>query len=235
MAVICFRGLLRRRARPALPGIRLAGAESPECRTCPGRRAFYQAGPPGLSRRTVSGGLPMKRLAVLFFALVALLTGCGVAGTSEESGYTHISQEEAKEMMDTQEVLILDVRGAGGIRRRAYSRRGAAAGWGPSPRNPPPRSSRTRTRRSWSTAAAATAAKPPPRRWPGWGIPRSTSSAGLPPGRMRWNKKHKTGGFRLESPGYFLFDFLPDREPDESVVAVILKGIGVQLIKIQKF
>ena len=52
----------------------------------------------------------MKRLAVLFFALVALLTGCGSAGTSGESGYTHISQEEAKEMMDTQEVLILDVR-----------------------------------------------------------------------------------------------------------------------------
>ena len=52
----------------------------------------------------------MKRLVSLFFALVALLTGCGTAGTSEESGYTHISQEEAKEMMDTQEVLILDVR-----------------------------------------------------------------------------------------------------------------------------
>ena len=52
----------------------------------------------------------MKRLVSLFFALVALLTGCGTAGTSEESGYTHISQEEAKEMMDNQEVLILDVR-----------------------------------------------------------------------------------------------------------------------------
>lgn len=52
----------------------------------------------------------MKRLVSLFFALVALLTGCGTAGNSEESGYTHISQEEAKEMMDNQEVLILDVR-----------------------------------------------------------------------------------------------------------------------------
>ena len=52
----------------------------------------------------------MKRLVSLFFALVALLTGCGTAGTSEESGYTHISQEEAKDMMDNQEVLILDVR-----------------------------------------------------------------------------------------------------------------------------
>lgn len=52
----------------------------------------------------------MKRLVSLLFALVALLTGCGTAGISEGSGYTHISQEEAKEMMDTQEVLILDVR-----------------------------------------------------------------------------------------------------------------------------
>ena len=52
----------------------------------------------------------MKRLVFLFLVLVALLTGCGAAGTSEENGYTHISQEEAKEMMDTQEVLILDVR-----------------------------------------------------------------------------------------------------------------------------
>ena len=52
----------------------------------------------------------MKRLVFLFLVLVALLTGCGAAGTSEENGYTHISQEEAKEMMDTQDVLILDVR-----------------------------------------------------------------------------------------------------------------------------
>lgn len=52
----------------------------------------------------------MKRLVSLFFVLVALLTECGAAGTSEESSYTHISQEEAKEMMDTQDVLILDVR-----------------------------------------------------------------------------------------------------------------------------
>lgn len=52
----------------------------------------------------------MKRLVSLFFVLVVLLTGCGATGTSEDSGYTHISQEETKEMMDTQDVLILDVR-----------------------------------------------------------------------------------------------------------------------------
>ena len=37
-----------------------------------------------------------------------LLTGCG--GNSAD-GYQQITQEEAKEMMDTQEVIILDVRG----------------------------------------------------------------------------------------------------------------------------
>lgn len=52
----------------------------------------------------------MKRLLPLFLTLLLLLTACGAAGTSSESGYTHISQEEAREMMDTQEVLVLDVR-----------------------------------------------------------------------------------------------------------------------------
>ena len=52
----------------------------------------------------------MKRLVLLFLVFVSLLTGCGAAGTSGESSYQQISQEEAKEMMDTQDVLILDVR-----------------------------------------------------------------------------------------------------------------------------
>lgn len=52
----------------------------------------------------------MKRLLPLFLTLLLLLTGCGGAGTAEEPGYRQISQEQAKEMMDTQEVLILDVR-----------------------------------------------------------------------------------------------------------------------------
>lgn len=52
----------------------------------------------------------MRRIIPLFLTFVFLLTGCGAAGTSEESSYRQISQEEAKEMMDTQEVLILDVR-----------------------------------------------------------------------------------------------------------------------------
>lgn len=37
-----------------------------------------------------------------------LLAGCG--GGEKETSYQQISQEEAKEMMDTQEVVILDVR-----------------------------------------------------------------------------------------------------------------------------
>lgn len=52
----------------------------------------------------------MKRWLPLFLTLLLLLTACGTAETSPESGYTQISQEEAREMMDTQEVLVLDVR-----------------------------------------------------------------------------------------------------------------------------
>ena len=53
----------------------------------------------------------MKRILPLFLLLL-LLTGCGgnASNASSESSYQQISQEEAKEMMDTQEVIILDVR-----------------------------------------------------------------------------------------------------------------------------
>lgn len=37
-----------------------------------------------------------------------LLTGCG--GNTSDSSYEQITQEAAKEMMDTQEVIVLDVR-----------------------------------------------------------------------------------------------------------------------------
>ena len=49
----------------------------------------------------------MKRIIPFLLALF-LLTGC--SGTAADDSYQQISQEEAKEMMDTQEVIILDVR-----------------------------------------------------------------------------------------------------------------------------
>ena len=54
----------------------------------------------------------MKRILPPFLLLLLLLTGCGgtASNASSESSYQQISQEEAKEMMDTQDVVILDVR-----------------------------------------------------------------------------------------------------------------------------
>ena len=49
----------------------------------------------------------MKRMIPVMLSLL-LLTGCG--GGENEASYRQISQEEAKQMMDTQEVIILDVR-----------------------------------------------------------------------------------------------------------------------------
>ena len=51
----------------------------------------------------------MKRMLPAVLTILLLFTGCG--GTSmKENSYQQITQEAAKEMMDTQEVLILDVR-----------------------------------------------------------------------------------------------------------------------------
>ena len=49
----------------------------------------------------------MKRI-IPFLLSILLLTGCS-GGTSDGS-YEQITQEVAKEMMDTQEVIVLDVR-----------------------------------------------------------------------------------------------------------------------------
>ena len=49
----------------------------------------------------------MKRMIPLLLSLL-LLAGCG--GNAADGAYQQITQEEAKEMMDTQEVIILDVR-----------------------------------------------------------------------------------------------------------------------------
>ena len=53
----------------------------------------------------------MKRMLPLLISLLLLLTGCG--GNSADGSYQQITQEEAKEMMDSQEVIILDVREQG--------------------------------------------------------------------------------------------------------------------------
>lgn len=50
----------------------------------------------------------MKRMLLLLFPLLLLLGGC--SGNTADSSYQQITQEEAKEMMDTQNVVILDVR-----------------------------------------------------------------------------------------------------------------------------
>ena len=53
----------------------------------------------------------MKRILPLLISLLLLLTGCG--GNATDGSYQQITQEEAKEMMDSQEVIILDVREQG--------------------------------------------------------------------------------------------------------------------------
>ena len=49
------------------------------------------------------------RIFVIILAILMIFTGCG-GTTTVENNYQQISQEKAKEMMDTQSILILDVR-----------------------------------------------------------------------------------------------------------------------------
>ena len=51
----------------------------------------------------------MKRIFALIAAILLALTGCGGTKTMENT-YQQITQEEAKDMMDTQDVIVLDVR-----------------------------------------------------------------------------------------------------------------------------
>ena len=51
----------------------------------------------------------MKRIGLLILTILWILTGCG-GTTMKKNTYQQITQEQAKEMMDTQEVIVLDVR-----------------------------------------------------------------------------------------------------------------------------
>ena len=51
----------------------------------------------------------MKRL-IIGFLIVILLSGCAATQEENKIMYNKITAEEAKEMIDTQEVIILDVR-----------------------------------------------------------------------------------------------------------------------------
>lgn len=51
----------------------------------------------------------MKRIVPALLAILLLLSGCG-GPDAEKNGYRQISQEQAKTMMDSQQVVILDVR-----------------------------------------------------------------------------------------------------------------------------
>ena len=50
----------------------------------------------------------MKRILALILVMLLVLTGCG--GTTVENTYQQITQDEAKKMMDSQDVIVLDVR-----------------------------------------------------------------------------------------------------------------------------
>lgn len=51
----------------------------------------------------------MKRMVSIFLLILLLLTGCGNSGAPQNT-YQQITQEAAKQMMDTQTVIVLDVR-----------------------------------------------------------------------------------------------------------------------------
>lgn len=52
----------------------------------------------------------MKRVLPAILVALLLLTGCGGGASESQPSYQQITQQEAKEMMDSQQVIVLDVR-----------------------------------------------------------------------------------------------------------------------------
>lgn len=52
----------------------------------------------------------MKRILPVLLMTLLVLSGCGGGAAEAQPSYQQISQQEAKEMMDSQEVILLDVR-----------------------------------------------------------------------------------------------------------------------------
>lgn len=57
----------------------------------------------------IKGGIIMKKILISFL-IIALLTGCAATKEENKIAYNKITAEQAKEIIDTEEVIILDVR-----------------------------------------------------------------------------------------------------------------------------
>ena len=126
----------------------------------------------------------MKRMLPLLISLLLLLTGCG--GNSADVSYQQITQEEAKEMMDSQEVIILDVReqgeyDSGHIPGAVLLPVGTVDETTAAEVIP----EKDSTVLVWSTAAVETAARLPLLHWRSWATPTSMNLEASTPGPMK--------------------------------------------------
>lgn len=137
----------------------------------------------------------MKITKRLLLTLCTGVTACAAPPAGPDAGFTPISPQKAKEMMDAgQELLILDVRSRTST-TPATSPEPSCCHSPPSRPPAPHRSSQTRTRLCWSTATAEGAAAKPASFYPSWDIPTSAIWAASWTGPTKKNKKqHKSAG-----------------------------------------
>ena len=126
----------------------------------------------------------MKRILPLLISLLLLLAGCG--GNAADGSYQQITQEEAKEMMDSQKVIILDVR-----EQDEYDS-GRIPGAVLLPVGTIDEDTAAEVIPE-KDSAAETAVRPPLPHWPSWATPTSTNSAVLIPGLMKQSSKADRG------------------------------------------